>query len=148
MSKRRTKLARRVALSLFLLIAVVTFGFWTFLTWRPNAGRLHAEADKVKTAFLLHKPVVAEFGSDKCAGCREMKAIMDALALNRSGQIAAVSVDALANRDYLRLYRIQALPTQVFFDAEGREISRHLGVISEEEILQRLGISQTTREKS
>ena len=37
----------------------------------------------------------------------------------------------MANRDCLRLYKIQALPTQIFFDAEGREIGRRMGVIGE-----------------
>lgn len=129
-------------------IVVFTFGLWTLSAWRPNVARIQAETDKVKTAFLLHKPVVAEFGSDKCAGCREMKAVMDELARNRSGQIAVVTVDALANRDYLRLYQIQALPTQVFFDAKGREMSRHVGVIDEAEILRRLGVAVSTHEKS
>jgi hypothetical protein len=30
--------------------------------------------------------------------------------------------------------------TQVFFDAEGREIGRHMGVIGKEDVLRRLGI--------
>jgi thioredoxin 1 len=39
---------------------------------------------------------------------------------------------------YLQRYRIQLMPTQVFFDAQGRETSRHMGKISAGEILARL----------
>lgn len=70
-----------------------------------------------------------------------MKNIIDALSREHGAEVNAVTVDALANRDYLRLYRIQALPTQIFFDAEGREIGRHLGVIGEEEILAQFGLN-------
>jgi len=39
---------------------------------------------------------------------------------------------------YLQRYRIQLMPTQVFFDAEGRETGRHMGKISADEIVARL----------
>jgi thioredoxin 1 len=51
-----------------------------------------------------------------------------------------VSVDLLANRDYIGRYKIQMMPTQVFFDAGGREIGRHVGGVSTENILERLGV--------
>lgn len=55
-------------------------------------------------------------------------------------RITVVDVDLIAQREmgYLQRYRIQLMPTQVFFDAQGREIGRHLGVISAAEILARL----------
>ena len=37
------------------------------------------------------------------------------------------------------------MPTQVFFDAQGRETGRHMGKISGGEILARLGVSSTGR---
>ncbi len=105
-----------------------------------GGGLINAGGDRGNAMLQQHKPTVAEFGSDKCAGCREMAKLLAALSREHGAQVNAVSVDVLANRDYLRLYKIQALPTQIFFDAEGREIGRHVGVIGEVEILRRLGV--------
>jgi thioredoxin 1 len=135
-------IARGIAL-LLLVAALSTSGIWIVEIWRRQTiGSRSTQPvyDSVKAVLQLHKPTIAEFGSDKCAGCREMTKIVDVLSRQHGACLNAVAVDVLANRDYLRLYRVQALPTQIFFDAEGREIGRHMGVIGEEEILRRLGV--------
>lgn len=142
------KIARAVAL-LLLAAAVSASGIWIVGAWRQTTGRAPNQPveDSVKAALQQGKPAVAEFGSDKCAGCREMKTIIDALSREHGTQVNAVAVDVLANREYLRLYRIQALPTQIFFDAQGREIGRHMGVIGEEDILRRLGVEAAAQNR-
>ena len=35
-------------------------------------------------------------------------------------------------------YKIVAIPTQVFLNAEGKEVDRHLGALSKEEVLKKL----------
>jgi thioredoxin 1 len=97
-------------------------------------------SDAVQAALLSGKPTVAEFGANACASCREMKPILEALQRDHGERIAVVNVDLLAQKeaDYIRRYRIQLMPTQVFFDTQGREIGRHMGRISGEDILARL----------
>jgi thioredoxin 1 len=135
------RLVLRAAL-LVLLGAACVSGIWMIWPGQQSVSRvsIEAEGDSVRTALQQHKPTVAEFGSGKCAGCREMKTVLEALARDHGAEVNIVTVDALANRDYLSTYQIQAFPTQIFFDADGREIGRHLGVISAEDILKLLGI--------
>lgn len=40
-----------------------------------------------------------------------------------------------ANQMFAKSYNIQSIPTQVFLDANGKEVFRHTGFFSEEEIL-------------
>jgi thioredoxin 1 len=96
--------------------------------------------DVVQQALSAGKPTVAEFGANACAACREMKPILEALRRDHGGRISVVNVDLIADQHlgYLQRYRIQLMPTQVFFDAQGRETSRHMGKISADEILARL----------
>jgi thioredoxin 1 len=96
--------------------------------------------DVVQQALSAGKPTVAEFGANACAACREMKPILEALRRDHGGRISVVDVDLIAQKHmgYLQRYRIQLMPTQVFFDAQGRETSRHMGKISADEILARL----------
>lgn len=96
--------------------------------------------DMVQLALQAGKPTVAEFGANACAQCREMKPVLEALRREHGSRIAVVEVDLIKQRaeGYIQRYGIQLMPTQVFFDASGRETGRHMGAISGPEILARL----------
>lgn len=108
----------------------------------PSAevSTLTPAGDMVQLALRAGKPTVAEFGANACASCREMKPVLEALRREHGERIAVVEVDLIAQRagGYIQRYGIQLMPTQVFFDASGRETSRHMGSISGAEILARL----------
>jgi len=104
-----------------------------------------AEVGEVRTALRLAKPAVVEFGANACASCREMKPILEALQREHGERISVLNIDILKTRGYISRYRIQLMPTRVFFDAQGREIGRNMGGISAGEILARLGVSSTER---
>ena len=38
----------------------------------------------------------------------------------------------------LRQYKIVLIPTQVFFDASGKEVDRHIGALTKEEVIKKL----------
>lgn len=120
----------------------VTLGMGTALVRRsgPAAPPAAAGADAVQRALAAGKPTVAEFGANACAACREMKPVLEALRREHGERVAVVEVDLIAQKeaDYIRRYRIQLMPTQVFFDAQGRETGRNMGKISGTEILARL----------
>jgi thioredoxin 1 len=103
---------------------------------------LVAPDDAVQAVLRTGRPTVAEFGANACASCREMKPVLAALRREHGERIAVVDVDLIAQKeaDYIRRYRIQLMPTQIFFDAQGRETSRNMGKISREETLARLQV--------
>ena len=103
------------------------------------------EADDVQMALRLGKPAVVEFGANACASCREMKPILEALQREHGERISVLDVDIVKTRGYIARYKIQLMPTQVFFDAQGREIGRNMGKISATEILAQLGVSSAGR---
>jgi thioredoxin 1 len=125
-----------------IAISVISAGAWSMQSWRAasDATPVAIPEDIVQRALRLGKPTIAEFGSSKCVSCREMKVTLDYLALEHGERVSVVTVDLLANRDYIGRYKIQMMPTQVFFDAGGREIGRHIGRIGVEEILGRLSM--------
>ena len=107
----------------------------------PAAAPAAPAADAVQRALAAGKPTVVEFGANACASCREMKPVLAALRREHSERISVVEVDLIAQKheaDYIRRYRIALMPTQVFFDARGRETGRNMGKISGAEILARL----------
>ncbi|WP_310322015.1 thioredoxin family protein [Hydrogenophaga palleronii] len=99
-----------------------------------------APTDPVAQALAAGKPTVIEFGANACVSCREMKPVLAALAQSHGDRITVLDLDILKERHLIRQNQIRLMPTQVFFDAQGRETGRNMGKISAEDILTRLGV--------
>ena len=116
-------------------------GLGTALVQNTGAPVVTPVADAVQRALAAGKPTVVEFGANACASCREMKPVLEALRREHGARITVAEVDLIAQRkevDYIRRYRIQLMPTQVFFDAKGREVGRHLGKLTLDELVVQL----------
>ena len=125
-------------------VAALGLGIWLYAsganTSTAAASHSGAEAspDAVQTTLAAGKPTVVEFGANNCVSCREMKPVLNAL--TQDTRIAVADVDILKERGYISRYQIRLMPTQVFYNAKGEETGRHMGKISGEEILARLGL--------
>ena len=97
----------------------------------------------LEQALSSGKPTLAEFGRGICIPCKEMKPILEALAVEYQDKLNVVIVEIDEHRDLTNQYRIMAIPTQIFFDGSGKEVTRHIGFWSKEEIhvqLKEMGI--------
>lgn len=97
----------------------------------------------VQNATSSGLPTVVEFGAASCASCREMKIVLDSVALRTQGRAHVLVIDIGKDWEVAKIFRIQLMPTQVFFGADGREIGRHMGKLPESEVIARLGLSST-----
>jgi thioredoxin 1 len=91
------------------------------------------------------RPTIVEFGASACASCKEMKVVLDELRRTHGTQIGIAEVDLIKQREVIPRYRIQVMPTQIFFDGQGHETGRHIGVIDGAAILARLGVTPQVR---
>jgi len=89
-------------------------------------------------ALASGKPTLAEFGRGICIPCKEMKPILEELAVEYQGKLNVVIVEIDEYRDLTRQYGIMAIPTQIFFGSNGQEIMRHMGFWPKEEIIAQL----------
>ena len=97
----------------------------------------------VQNATTSGLPTVAEFGAATCASCRDMKTVLDSVARRTGGRAHVLIIDIRKDYEAAQAFRIQMMPTQVFFGPDGREIWRHIGKLTEDEVISRLGISAT-----
>lgn len=67
-----------------------------------------------------------------------MKPILEELAKEYEGKLNVVIVEVYEQMDLTRQYGIMAIPTQIVFDSEGQEITRHMGLWPREEIIAEL----------
>ena len=84
------------------------------------------------------KPALYEFGAKYCIPCKEMKEVMAALKTSHGDQVEFRMIYADEERPMFEPYKIVAIPTQVFLDASGKEVDRHLGALPKEEVLKKL----------
>lgn len=84
------------------------------------------------------QPALYEFGSKYCIPCKEMKEVMAALKTSHGDQVEFRLVYVDEEKPLFGQYKIVAIPTQVFLDASGKEVDRHLGALSKEEVIKKL----------
>ncbi len=87
------------------------------------------------TVFAEQLPRLVDVGADKCVPCIKMAPILDQLREDFSGRMEVKFVDAWKNREEAASYRVQMIPTQIFYGSDGNELYRHTGFYGREEIL-------------
>jgi thioredoxin 1 len=80
-------------------------------------------------------PRLVDLGAGKCIPCKMMAPILDELKKTYAGKLEVVFIDVWENRDAGKQYGINLIPTQIFYDAQGKEIFRHEGFFAKEDIL-------------
>jgi thioredoxin 1 len=84
------------------------------------------------------KPALYEFGAGYCYSCKEMEKVMAELKTSHSDQAEFRMVYVDKEEELFKQYKIMLIPTQVFLDASGKEVERHIGPLSKEEVLLKL----------
>jgi thioredoxin len=110
-------------------------------------GQSKARKSATQRTTMNEKPLVTfvELGSVNCIPCRQMQPVMKAIEEKYKDQVKVVFYDVW-NADqakYAQTFGIRVIPTQVFFDTDGKEFFRHEGYYPEREIhnlLQKRGL--------
>ncbi|MFC1634091.1 thioredoxin family protein, partial [Planctomycetota bacterium] len=80
-------------------------------------------------------PRLVDLGADKCIPCKMMAPILDELKEEYAGRLKVEFIDVWKNPDAGNEYGIKLIPTQIFYGASGKELFRHEGFFSKEDIL-------------
>jgi thioredoxin 1 len=80
-------------------------------------------------------PRLVDLGAGKCIPCKQMKPILDELKRDYADQFETVFIDVWEKRDEGKKYGIRLIPTQIFYDATGKERFRHEGFMAKKDIL-------------
>jgi thioredoxin 1 len=80
---------------------------------------------------------LVELGSTSCTTCKAMHQELAQLRQECGASLAVEEIDVWRDEDAARRFGVSTIPTQVFYDAGGREIDRHVGFLARNEIRQR-----------
>ena len=118
-----TKYLRRISMVLMILIS---------LTLTNYAKLLSQEKSTIK-----YKVTFIELGSVRCIPCQQMQSVMKSIEKKYANQVKVVFYDVWTpeGKPFGKQYGVEAIPTQVFLDENGKEFSRHVGFFHEEELI-------------
>jgi len=83
-------------------------------------------------------PRMIDLGRGTCIPCKAMAPILKEAKEEYKGRADIEFIDVGDYPEQAQKYGIQLIPTQIFFDAEGREVWRHEGFLSKEDIAKKL----------
>lgn len=80
-------------------------------------------------------PRLVDLGADKCIPCKAMAPILEELKTTYAGKLKVDFIDVWKDPGAGEKYGINLIPTQIFFDASGKELFRHEGFFAKDDIL-------------
>lgn len=122
----KPKIAIYISTVIFLITILCSAGF----AQKQGKAVQKNETTKYKVTFV-------ELGSVRCIPCQKMQPVMKSVEEKYAGQVKVVFHDVWTpeGKPFAAKYSIEAIPTQVFLDENGKEFARHVGYFPEEELV-------------
>ncbi len=95
------------------------------------------QAQGEQGAAITPLPQLIDLGADKCIPCKMMAPILDELEHEYAEQFTVTFYDVWKNKEHAKQYSVRSIPTQLFLDSSGKELFRHEGFFSKEDILKK-----------
>ena len=83
-------------------------------------------------------PTVLDLVSDSCIPCQMMMPIFDELEKELKGKANVLLLQISDYRALANEYKVRVIPTQIFFDQNGKQQWRHEGFLTKEDILKKM----------
>jgi len=121
-------------LSKYIIIAILIAAVGVVLALKQNKTQSPApQIEQTKPSAPL--PRLVDLGADKCIPCKMMAPILKELKTEYAAVFNVEFIDVWKNPDAGQKYGIRVIPTQIFYDASGKELYRHEGFFAKEDIL-------------
>lgn len=108
------------------------------ITSSAHAELPSASMQVVNQALAAGKPTVIDLGARTCIPCKKMAPILEVLSNEYRGKAAVLFIDVHDDQAAAQKFRVQMIPTQIFFNAQGKEVKRHMGFMDKVDIVKEL----------
>ena len=128
-----------IAAGCLLGVLAASYGLGLFGKGSPvKENEVAAEDSRLVRPGLSGRVTMIDLGASECIPCKMMAPILEELEKEYAGTADIIYIDIRKNPAEGRNYRIQAIPTQIFFDSGGKEASRHVGFMDKQQIIETL----------
>jgi thioredoxin 1 len=102
------------------------------------AGSFAAAGEGTSQAPVPGMVTMVDLGAKSCIPCKMMAPIMEELEKEYKDRAAIIFIDVWDNPNAAPEFGIRVIPTQIFYNAEGKEMSRHEGFMDKAAIIEEL----------
>ena len=74
-------------------------------------------------------PRLVDLGASRCVPCKMMVPVLESLKQDYAGRMQVEFIDVWKDPDAGKKYAVQIIPTQIFYDAAGKELFRHEAIL-------------------
>jgi thioredoxin 1 len=118
-----------------LFIFLFSFLQAPFIFRMTTSAAQAAEASEIPAKGMV---TMVDLGAKKCVPCKMMAPIMEKVEKAYQGRAVIHFYDVWEDREPATRFGIRGIPTQIFFDKDAKEVYRHVGFMSEEDIVSQL----------
>ena len=130
------------------LVLVVTVVMWfkeknkeivldTQKTENSSPSQTDSVSNETEAEVQEKLPKLIDLGAGKCIPCKMMAPILEEIKEEYNGKLDVIFIDVWENPEEAKKYKINLIPTQIFYDSAGKELFRHEGFYSKEDILEK-----------
>ncbi len=101
----------------------------------PKDGLTSTPAVAQDRPANMNLPRILDLGATQCIPCKMMAPILEELKKEYAGKMQVDFIDVWKDPTAGEKYAIEGIPTQIFFDASGKELFRHGGFMPKDDIL-------------
>lgn len=126
-----------IAVALLVVMIVVIIGAAATKRTAPKSKQ-QPQAKMTQAKSVSKQPALpklVDVGAEKCIPCKMMIPVLDQLEKEYKGKLLVEFIDAWKHPSAKTKYRIKMIPTQILYDAKGKEIARHEGYFPKEDII-------------
>jgi thioredoxin 1 len=113
---------------IFLLLIVAA------LPWPSTALSVQAADPLGDSARKSGKPLIADFGMNQCKQCIKQTEAIDKFRPDAGDRLTLRFIHVAKEADLAGAYKIVLIPTLIFFDKQGKEVFRQVGLMPYDEL--------------
>jgi thioredoxin 1 len=122
----------------FIVICLLVASLASMAAWAGDSK--NDSIPSVPTPGLV---TMVDLGAHKCIPCKMMAPIIAKLQKEYKGRASIIFIDVWEHREQVQRFGIRGIPTQIFYDKEGKEVGRHMGFLDKKSIVatfEKLGV--------
>ena len=126
------KQLKKPLISLCLLTSLLAYaGF-------ANAGETPGSSQVAPGIPVQNTVTLVDLGATICIPCKMMAPLLEELKAEYKGRAEVLFIDVYAKPGIAKPFAIRAIPTQIVYDRQGKEVFRHLGFLEKNAMKEQL----------
>jgi thioredoxin 1 len=101
--------------------------------WQPECSL--ADTGHLPPVPIPGMVTMVDLGAKKCIPCKMMAPILEELQSEYRERAAVIFIDVWENPEAAPRFSVRAIPTQIFYDVQGKEVTRHEGFLDKQSIV-------------